>query len=142
MIIERHIKKREFVLCDSMYYGQLNRKLAIIKGNYKYIYNRKTKEEELYDVIYDPNENVNLIEDFFTDPDRHLTCLLREMYYYPYWDEIHEIKTVLKAEFNKIWKVGTFGEQIHAYYLYYAKNLWRPIRTFFNKFGKELVIHK
>lgn len=139
IISNRKIPRREFVYSDSAYYCQIHRKLAIMYGNYKYIYNRREKTEELYDVIYDPNENVNLISDRKNDIDRHASCLTQELYYYNSWDELPEIRKKMREEFKKIWREGTIYDKLHAYYVHIGKNTWRYIR---NCFHLEISIHK
>ena len=53
IIFERKIVEREYVFSDSAYYAQPHRKLAVIMGKYKYIYNKQDSTEELYDVEWD-----------------------------------------------------------------------------------------
>ena len=63
---------RPVIFSDSAYYAQPNRDLALIKGDYKYIYHKSTKREELFDLIWDPNEQFNLISDVNWDVDRKI----------------------------------------------------------------------
>lgn len=104
LIFNREITEREFVIADSTYYAQPRRKTAIIYGKYRYIYNKETKTEELYDVEWDANQNFNLISDWHDDNDRHLRSLSRELYFYPYWDELPKIREKLRAEKDRIWR--------------------------------------
>ena len=97
IIFERRIPMREFVYCDSAFYAQANRKLAIYKENYKYIFNKINGSEELYDLNYDPDETCNIIEDYVFDVDRNVKSPLRELYFYPYWDRLDEIRALLRA---------------------------------------------
>jgi len=111
IILNNKVEKLPYIFSDSQYYLQENRKLAIIKDNYKYIYNKINKTEELYDLDFDPNENVNLLIDKYYDRNRYGYYNLSEIYYYPYWDKVEAIYTELKAEKNRIWKEGTFWEE-------------------------------
>lgn len=142
IIFNRVLKKRDIVYSDSAYYCQLNRKLAIISGRYKYIYSRRGHTEELYDVVFDPEETVNLITDHKYDTDRHLSCPTAEMYFYPYWDELPAIREMLRNECKKIWREGTLMDKVHAYYLHISKITWRLVRTFLHTHGIEYSIHK
>ncbi len=142
IIFNRSIPQREIVYSDSAYYCQINRKLAIIKGNYKYIYNRRDHTEELYDVIFDPAENVNLIIDYKYDTDRHLSCPTQEMYFYDKWDKLPKIRKELRAERVRIWREGSLYNKVHAYYLHFSKTSWRLVRTFLHTHGIEYSIHK
>lgn len=108
IILNGKIEKKEFIYSDTQYYLQDNRKLAIIKNNYKYIYNKKDKTEELYDLKFDPNENVNLLIEKWHDRNRYGYYSLNKIYYYPYWDIIEFIYSELKAEKNRIWKQGSW----------------------------------
>ena len=109
ILINRKIAEREFVYCDSAYRAQPNRKLAIINGRFKYIYNKKSKREELYDLEYDPNEEFSLMDDFVYDPDRKVKAPSRELYFYPYWDELDKVRKIMRSEKNRIWKNGSAG---------------------------------
>ena len=112
IILNSKIEKQKYIYSDTQYYLQENRKLAIIKDNYKYIYNKINKTEEIYDLNFDPNENVNLLIDKWYDRNRIGYYNLNEIYYYPYWDKIEEVYLELKIEKNRIWKQGTFLQEI------------------------------
>lgn len=126
IIFDRKIPERKVIYSDSTFYAQPNRKLAIITKDYKYIYNKHSKKEELYDLRTDPAENCNLISDIIYDVDRHVKTPLRELYFYPYWDELEDVRRYFREEKKKIWKTGTFKEefiptlkfqiQTHGYY--------------------------
>lgn len=141
IIFERVIPYREVIYSDSAYYCQLHRKLAIIKGNYKYIFNRKDHTEELYDVVYDPSENVNLISDRIYDVDRHMSCPLQEMYFYPHWKDLSAIRQKMRAYKNEVWREGTYAEKIYTYYLHIGKIIWRVVSTHFRAYGIHITIH-
>ena len=112
ILINRIIPEREIVYCDSAFYAQPNRKIACITPNYKYIFNKKSDTEELYDLRTDPGEECNLIKDFVYDPDRGTTSPLRELYFYTEWDQIEFIRESLRSECKKVWKNGTFHEEM------------------------------
>ncbi len=111
ILLDGTIPRREVVYSDNAFYAQPNRKLAIINDNYKYIYNKLTREEELYDLRTDPQENANLMFDYSYDKDRGVRYPLRELYFYPYWDEIEQARKYFKDEKDKIWKNGSFREE-------------------------------
>jgi len=98
------IPEREIVLSDCAYYGQEQRKLAVLYRNYRYIYNKATATEELYDIEWDPNQNFNLMPDSTYDIDRHVYDVSRELYFYPSWDDIESIRIKLRTEKDKIWR--------------------------------------
>lgn len=108
IIIHNKLEKQNYIYSDSQYYLQENRKLAVIKDNYKYIYYKNDRTEELYDIDFDPNENVNLLIDKFYDRNRLKYYNLEEIYYYPYWDAIPNIYRELKNEKDRIWKNGNW----------------------------------
>lgn len=111
IMIDNIIPRREFVVSDDAYYAQPHRKMAIIYNNYKYIFNKKTKTEELYDLNYDPNETVNLLDIHFFDRDRKVFYCLNQVYYYPFWIDAHKAYEKIKAEKNRIWKSESFIER-------------------------------
>ena len=103
-IIKGKIPQDKYIYSDTAYYAQPHRKLAIIHNNYKYIYNKATKEEELYDIDYDPEEHCNIISKQILDIDRNVMTPLDQVYYYPYWKEAEIEKELLRNEFHRIWK--------------------------------------
>lgn len=104
LIFNRKIVESRISFSDSTYYAQPNRKLAVIFGKYRYIYNKISKTEELYDVEWDPYQQFNLFSDTVYDVDRKKTTPACEYYFYPYWDDLPEIRMRLRAEKNKIWR--------------------------------------
>jgi len=123
LIFNRKIVKHEFVIADSTYYAQPRRKTAIIGGKYRYIYNKETKTEELYDVEWDPNQNFNLISDYFHDEDRNQDSLSSELYFYPYWIELPAIREKLRAEKDRIWRDLSWSEKVVSrFYDFLRKN--------------------
>lgn len=116
ILIDRIIPKRNLIYSDSAFYAQPNRKIACITRNYKYIYNKKSGAEELYDLRTDPCEECNLISDYVYDDDRHISSPLRELYFYPYWSEAEEARKILREEIKKVWKNGTFVEELKPIY--------------------------
>lgn len=82
-ILSGIMPEREFVIAETQYFGQPKRVTAIIKNNLKYIYNKETKREELYDLWWDPYENYNILVDGYFDTNRKKYLLYDEYYYYP-----------------------------------------------------------
>jgi len=111
VLLERRIPSCDFVCSDTAYFAQPHRKFAVIGERYKYIYNKKTKTEELYDIIYDPNEEVNLAVTKLYDVDRKVTYEKAEVYFYPYWDEAAAKLNEYREFKNSIWRTGTFYEE-------------------------------
>ena len=104
LIFERQIPKREFIYSDCAYYAQPHRKMAILKDDFAYIFNKQGRTEELYDLIYDPMERCNMIEDTFYDTDRKLTTKTREVYFTPRWADGQVIRQVFRDEKARVWK--------------------------------------
>lgn len=104
--------KREIIYSDCAYYAQPHRKLAVIYGKYRYIYNKIDNTEELYDVDWDPHQDFNLMSDYCYDVDRKTEAISRELYFYPEWDKLPVIREHLRAEKNKIWREQTKTESI------------------------------
>lgn len=111
-IINGVIPKDKFVYSDCAYYAQPHRRLAIISGKYKYIFNKRTNTEELYDLEFDPNENCNIAKKKVFDIDRKILTPLDQVYYYPYWDEAFEAFEALRAEKTRIWREENFFQHI------------------------------
>lgn len=139
LLFDRKVVESEVIFSDSAYYAQPYRKLAVIKGKYRYIYNKKNDFEELYDIEYDPNQNFNLMDDKIYDVDRKQTSPAREYYFYPYWDDLPLIREQLREEKNKIWRDLTYRQKIlekifdrlRSNYLTHA--ILRPIKDLYIK---------
>jgi hypothetical protein len=106
MILRNSVSKKVFVVSDSAYYAQPFRKIAIIKGNHKLIYNKHNCKEELYDVVWDPSENNNLLEEHIYDRDRFRKAIKEQVIFYPYRDHALSAYSEMQDYFRKIWKVG------------------------------------
>ena len=125
ILFENRIPKRKFCYSDSAYCAQGHRKLAILYDHYKYIYNKKTKVEELYDLEFDPTEEFSLIEDYVYDQDRKVNAPSRELYYYPNWDELDDIRKIMRNEKKQIWKDGSIKVVAKST----VKDFLRPLYT-------------
>ncbi len=104
LMFENKLTHRKMIFADTAYYKQPHRKLAIISGNYKYIYNKLDNSEELYDVAFDPNEGINLLSDMYKDSNRNLIYPLRDLLTYPEWDDLHLFLDEAREEKKRIWK--------------------------------------
>lgn len=134
IILEHKIYPQEFIYSDTQYYLQKNRKLMIRKGDFKYIYNKRNNSEELYDLRYDPNENVNLLIESWYDRNRDKNYYLEEIYYYPRWEEAKKAYLKLKNEKDRIWKEGTWVQEL----LYKLNNIRKKgIANFYRYFAKR-----
>ncbi len=112
IILNREITLRDYVYVDSQYYAQPDRKLAVITERFKYIYNKRDKSEELYDLKWDPCENLNLLEKERFDKDKKILRRVSELYFYPYKDDIDNAYNFLKAKKDEIWKSPTRAEEL------------------------------
>tara|TARA_B100001250_G_scaffold213427_1_gene183068 strand:- start:22203 stop:23447 length:1245 start_codon:yes stop_codon:yes gene_type:complete len=108
ILLNDKITPPDFVYSDSHYFLQPNRKLAIIKDEFKYIFSKKGSSEELYDLMTDPNETVNLLSDKIFDAERLVSYFLDEVYHYPKWDKAEKYYTILKNEKKRVWKQGSW----------------------------------
>lgn len=134
IIFKRNIIVHDMIVVDSAYYGQPHRKTAIIHGKYRYIYNKFTNTEELYDVEFDPNQNFNLISNIYKDEDRQCTSLAEELFFYPYWDELQDIREKLKAEKDRIWRDLSNNQKLYMK----IKNKLRS-NKYTHAIGKEIL---
>ena len=134
------IPEDEFVYSDCAYYAQDSRKLAIIHKNYKLIYNKAAKTEELYDLRFDPTEQCNIIKKIVVDVDRKINYALDQVYYYPYWDEAEKEYRILKSELNRIWVEGTWFENFVVKFK--KKKFVKKILVFIVGLYKKLRKHK
>lgn len=112
IILNNKIKVNEYVYADTQYYLQSDRKLMVRKDRYKFIFNKKDKTEELYDLECDPDENINLLISGVYDRDRNKIYKLEEVHYYAHWEKARIAYRDLKAEKERIWIEGKFSENM------------------------------
>lgn len=124
IVFEGRIPRRKYIYSDCAYYAQPHRKIAIIANDFAYIYNKKGKKEELYDLIYDPNERCNMADDYFFDTDRKLKTMTSEVYFTPRWDERDLYLSGFREELQKIWKNPSLIVDIRGRLLSIAKKVY------------------
>ncbi len=107
------LEKRDIIFSETAYYMQPHRKLAIIREHYKYIYEKATKKEFLYDTEWDQEENINLLDTEIFDVDRNRSYSATQRFFYPHWnDGLPQIASELRAEKDKLWRnAPLFTEQ-------------------------------
>lgn len=124
ILIDDSIPERGFVYSDTAFYGQPNRKLAILDDNYKYIYNKFSNTEELYDLRSDTHEDCNMISDLIYDSDRCAVTPLCELYPYQHWKELPKVRLKFREEKNKIWRNASVLEEFIARVKYIVIKKW------------------
>lgn len=120
----RKVEPLDYVMCETAYYAQPKRKVAIVKGKYKYSYNKEEKREYLYDLDFDPEENHNLVYPEFYDTDRFLWYSTSQCFYYPYWDEAMEMLQEMRRIKDQMWKNGTLFEETYNRVMHRVKCLY------------------
>ncbi|MBL7070860.1 MAG: sulfatase-like hydrolase/transferase [Candidatus Omnitrophica bacterium] len=129
IILNKKLARPDYVFCDTQYYAQPHRKLAVIKDNYKYIYNKWDGTEELYDCEWDKNEDVNLLKKKWFDRDRFRWYHTAEIYFYPYYEKAYEYYRLLKAKKDEIWRKSAFLEEAINLLKYQAKAFLKKIEN-------------
>ena len=110
IVFDKKIPDNEYVLCDTAYYAQPQRKLAVITKRYKYIFTKEKSREELYDIEWDPSENFNILEEYIYEEERGSWVTVNELYFYPYNDLALKEAEKLRSIKNSIWKEPGFFE--------------------------------
>lgn len=128
ILFERKVAPLPYVMCETAYYAQPKRKIAIISGKYKYCYDKETKKEYLYDLEFDPEENHNLVYPEFYDTDRFLWYSTAQCFYYPYWGEAQNELVELRGIKNEMWKNGKFFEELYNKFMHRLKCLYTKIK--------------
>jgi len=128
IILTRKVKPQEFVVSDTQYYAQPYRKTAIIYGRYKYIYNKFDHTEELYDIEYDPNENINLLTKLLYDTDRNRMVNAQQVVFYPYREEAFMAYEKIREYFVSIWKTADAWTEKKNYIIRKLKNFKASIK--------------
>lgn len=108
-ILFGEIEKKDVIFSETAYYMQPHRKIAIIKGHYKYIFEKATKKEYLFDIEWDPEENINLLNTEIYDIDRKRSYSATQRFFYPHWnDNLPQIASELRGEKDKLWRNAPF----------------------------------
>lgn len=123
IILKQKITRKEYIFSDCAYYMQYTRKLAIIKDNYKYIYNKFTKTEELYDLDWDKNEEINLLKDTIYDTDRNMKYNINQIYYYPFYDLANNYFKSFQQKRIEIWREGPRYMDYYSFFIRKLKNI-------------------
>lgn len=133
IIFEHKIVERRYVFSDCAYYAQPQRKLAIVSDDFAYIFNKKNKSEELYDMNNDRMERCNLLNDSHYDIDRNVTSPVREYYYSPFWDRAESIANEFRDVKKSIWKDAPIVEELREKYKRKAIVLIENVLKMFRK---------
>ena len=128
LLFEDAIPVRDVVYADSAYYAQTNRNLAVLLGKYRYIYHKKTGMEELFDIHWDPGQEFNLFSDWNYDTDRHVQTPSRELYFYPEWEKLPQVRQRLQALKNEIWKDETVKQRLYFTAKNAALRVYRKVK--------------
>ena len=133
IITNGYVDKKRYIYVDTQYYQQSNRKLAIIKGQYKYIYNKRRNVEELYDLEYDPKETVNLLAIKVYDRNRKVSYRVKEIYYYPKYGQVKSLLCEMRGEKTRIWRQGHRIVEKSYQLNKFRKNIRRHLFSVFEK---------
>jgi hypothetical protein len=107
ILLHQKIQQEKIIFSDTQYYLQSNRKLAIIYDNYKYIYNKRDRTEEMYDLNWDAEENVNLLIDRWYDRNRKYYYNIRELVFYPEWEKVDALYSNFTTIRESMWRSGS-----------------------------------
>lgn len=130
----------DFIYCETAYCAQPARKMAIVHGDYKLIYDKMEKHFYLYDMAWDPEEKLNLFYPEFYDTDRHCWYSLNQRFFYPYWDKALREREILVSQYRKVWRNGSFIEELKQRAIYKAKLMYMRMKG--TKPGKIVNIGK
>jgi len=123
-IIFGNIPKADVIFSETAYYMQPHRKIAIIHDRYKYIYEKNTRNEYLYDVLWDPEENNNLMKTEIYDVDRKNSYSFTQRFFYPYWNSLKNEIEFLREKKDSIWKNAPFFIELKEAFVLRAKFLY------------------
>ncbi len=110
IVLDKKIPQNDYVLCDTAYYAQPQRKLAVITSKYKYVFTKERNHEALYDLDWDSDENFNILEKYKYDEDRGSWVTINELYFYPYNEQAFEEAEKLRKIKDDIWREPEFIE--------------------------------
>ncbi len=108
IILTKEVHEKEFVYYDTQYYKQSGRIFMLLSDKYKYIYNKCDHTEELYDLNFDPKENINLLKKYYYLKEKNIFYPIEEVITYPDWEIAEKYYNNFKTEKKRIWKTGSF----------------------------------
>lgn len=123
------LSPQKFVYCETAYYAQPMRKIAIVHGHYKLVYDKYEKRFALYDLEWDKSEELNLFYPEFFDTDRRVWYSLNMRFYHPNWNEALKEKELLYAEWKRVWHNGTFMEELKQKARLFAIRMYMRYKT-------------
>ncbi len=135
MLAEKRVFREDFIISDTAYYVQPKREIAIIKDQYKLTYTKQSDRYGLYDLAWDPEENHNLFYAEYYDVDREIWSSTNQRFFYPRWEEAHEMLKTLLAIKEKMWRRGRPSEELYEKLLYKAKAYARKLLTIKRNMG-------
>ena len=133
ILLDRTVEKQEFLLSETAYYMQPHRKMAVICGKYKYIYEKATDKEYLYDMEWDPSECHNLLATEIYDVDRKTYYSANQRFFYPYWDEAIKIAPILREKKNSIWVNAPRMVELKERYVFRMKMFYQKMSYLLKK---------
>ena len=128
ILYKKEVTPLPYVMCETAYYAQPKRKVAIVADNYKYCFDKETNKEGLFDLKFDPEENHNLVYPEFYDVDRFLWYSTAQCFYYPYWEEAQLELTKLREIKAEMWKNGSITEELYNKILHRIKCIYKRIK--------------
>lgn len=120
--------ENDILYSETAYYMQPHRKMAVIHGNYKYIYEKSTQKEYLFDVEWDPDENINLAETEIYDTDRKKSFSSQQRFFYPHWQSVAGELEFLRNKKNLVWKNAGFFIELKEKVLLMLKRVYLKLR--------------
>ncbi len=121
IILNRRVEKRPYVISETAYYEQPHRKMAIIMGDYKYIFEKQGSKKKIFDVVWDRAENVNLADPEIYDTDRKRYYSISQRVYYRKWDEAQEAFKKLDAIRKDLWRNPVWYKDLYYKLLFGMK---------------------
>lgn len=121
IILNRKVERRPYVISETAYYEQPHRKIAIIKDDYKYIFEKMGGHKKIYDVVWDKAENNNLAYPEIYDTDRKRYFSISQRIYYTKWDESKKMFSELDAIKKQIWRNPVWYIDLYYKFLFKIK---------------------
>jgi len=138
LIFDGIFSKKDFIFIETAYQLQANRKVAVIYEDYKLIYNKLSNKFEMYDFIFDKDENFNLLGDTIFEWNRGKFYNKFAMYYYPNRDKIQPFYELMREVINNAnLKQGLIADNFFRF-IWYLKLILRPVKSYFRSYIRTL----
>ena len=124
IIFDNAIPNRDYIIIETAYRLQAHRQIAVLNHRYKLIYNKWTKRFSLFDYVFDPSENRDLLIKSKFDLMRGKYYDIESISFYPYNELIDKNYSELMSVFQKIYQSESLVTEFYLKIIFILKKIY------------------